>query len=62
MYYDLDVSDWVFEIDETEGRQIANTLMKIYADYEGARSKVQKINSAIERIYAEAIERVRNHI
>jgi polysaccharide pyruvyl transferase WcaK-like protein len=62
MYYDLDVSDWVFEMDETEGRQIADTLMKIYEDYEGARSRVQKINTAIDRIYADAIERVRDQI
>ncbi len=33
MYYDLGFDEWVFEIEETTGKQIADGLMEVYADY-----------------------------
>ncbi len=36
MYYDLGFDDWVFEIDETSGEQIADRLMELYSDYDKA--------------------------
>jgi hypothetical protein len=32
MYYDLGFEDWIFEIEQTEGKQIADQLMKVYND------------------------------
>lgn len=37
MYYDLGYNQWIFEIDTTTGTQIADRLMEIYADYQGAQ-------------------------
>lgn len=38
MYYDLGFDKWVFEIDDTTGKQIADRLMEVYADYDGAQA------------------------
>lgn len=59
MYYDLDLSDWVFEIDETKGEQIADRLLGVYRNYEAAKSRVQKVNGKIAAIYAAAAGQVK---
>ncbi len=59
MYYDLDLSDWTFEIDETEGKQIADTLMKVHKDYEAATQKVKQVNERIHDIYARAVKAIK---
>ncbi|MEZ4772936.1 MAG: polysaccharide pyruvyl transferase family protein [Bacteroidia bacterium] len=56
MYYDLNLSDWVFEIDETEGKQISDTLMAVYNDYDSAKLTVKKVNERIGGIYSNAVE------
>lgn len=33
MYYDLGLADWVFEIDRTEGKEIAGRLLSVHRDY-----------------------------
>lgn len=38
MYYDLNFDKWVFEINETTGKQIANRLMEVYSDYNDAQA------------------------
>jgi hypothetical protein len=37
MWYDLDMRNWVFEIDETDGEQIAARLVEIGRDLPAAR-------------------------
>ncbi len=37
MYYDLGFTQWVFEIDDTSGEQIANRLMEVHANYTAAQ-------------------------
>ena len=59
MYYDLDLSDWTFEIDETEGKQIADTLMKVHKDYDAATQKVKQVNDNIHDIYARAVKAIK---
>ena len=54
MYYDLQLAGWVFEIDETEGKMIAETLMNLHQDYRQASSNVQKENARIREIYAQS--------
>lgn len=56
MYYDLGYDDWVFEIMDTEGKQIADQLMKVYADYTEAQKKIKSSNEQIHSIYASAIK------
>jgi len=51
MYYDLGFDDWVFEIEETEGKQIADTLREVWKNYEGAKAKLKKSRSEVEEIY-----------
>ena len=55
MYYDLGFSDWVFEIDQTNGQQIADKLMQIYSNPEGAQQLIEKnISHATELVDAGA--------
>lgn len=54
MYYDLGAADWVFEIEETEGKMIADRLMHIYSNYENALYKTNAIIDKVSDIYRKA--------
>lgn len=54
MYYDLGMTDRVFEIEDTAGRQIADRLLEIVEDYPAALAKVRAVNTLTEGIYAKA--------
>ena len=54
MYYDLDLSDWVFEIEDTEGAQVADRLMEIEADHAAATAKVTAALAIVDRQYRTA--------
>lgn len=41
MYYDIGLSDWVFEIEKTSHQDIIDELMKVVNEYESARIKVE---------------------
>ncbi|WP_201301009.1 polysaccharide pyruvyl transferase family protein [Sunxiuqinia indica] len=58
MYYDLGYDDWVFEIMETEGKQIADQLMTVHVNYKMAQEQIVKTNERIRKIYADAVELV----
>ncbi|MBC8035534.1 MAG: polysaccharide pyruvyl transferase family protein [Chitinophagaceae bacterium] len=47
MYYDLGFENWVFEIDNTGGGQIADKLMQVYDNYPVA---LQTVDKAIEMV------------
>jgi hypothetical protein len=56
MYYDLALSDWVFEIEECSGDRITARLMEVYRAYDKAREKAaEAIRKAGDR-YALATE------
>ena len=38
MYYDLGFDNWVFEINNTTGKQIADRLMEVYSNYDSAQA------------------------
>ncbi len=57
MYYDLDLADWVFEIEQTGGSQIAGRLQGLIADYSSARKKVEAVRHRTAGIYQEATAR-----
>ena len=38
MYYDLGFDEWVFEINDTTGEQIADCLMNVYSNYDNAQA------------------------
>lgn len=60
MYYDLGFNDWIFEIEETEGKQISDQLMNITNDYAGARQYLNTNMSNVGNIYDDSCEIIRN--
>jgi polysaccharide pyruvyl transferase WcaK-like protein len=56
MYYDLGYDDWVFEIMETEGKDITGELMRVHADYQAAQRKVTKSNQHIKNLYKRGLK------
>lgn len=51
MYYDLELSDWIFEIEETSGVQISERLMDILRSYPESMEKVKRLNHRVKTIY-----------
>jgi len=60
MYYDLGYSDWIFEIEETTGTQIANRLTEMGAHYSDAKKKVITSLQEISDIYKKACVPISN--
>ena len=60
MYYDLGFNDWVFEIMETDGREMAEELMSIHGDYKMAQDKIGSSQKQISGIYKEAVKAIWN--
>lgn len=58
MYYDLGFDGWVFEIEETEGKQIVDALRKVWQNYEEAKSKLRKSRTEVEAIYQRSAEAI----
>jgi hypothetical protein len=58
MYYDLGFSDWVFEIEQTSGKQIADRLRQVWTNYEIACSKLASSMKQVDRIYGERCKEV----
>jgi polysaccharide pyruvyl transferase WcaK-like protein len=47
MYYDLGLSDWTFEIEQTDAKQITERLMDVDARYDAA---LKKVGMAMENV------------
>ena len=60
MYYDLGFKDWVFEIEETTGEQITNTLRSVWSDYEAAKQKVAASMNKVGDIYKKGTAVIEN--
>lgn len=54
MYYDLRLTDYVFEIEKTTGEQIAARLMEVERNYSAAKQKVANANKLVKKQYDEA--------
>lgn len=54
MYYDLGLADWVFEIEESTGDQIAARLMEVTKDYDKAREKAAGAMKIVGKCYRKA--------
>jgi polysaccharide pyruvyl transferase WcaK-like protein len=52
MYYDLGFEDWVFEIEETSGTDIAGALMSVFTDPGAGKQKIDEAYKRIHSIYA----------
>ncbi len=51
MFYDLGFSDWVFEIEESTGKDISDQLREVWTDYPGALRRVDEGMKQVEEIY-----------
>lgn len=58
MYYDLGFDDWVFEIDQTTGKQVTDKLREVWTNYEKAKEKLAGLNEKIEQIYKERCQSI----
>lgn len=56
MYYDIGLSDWVYEIDEIEGEDIADGLMTITADYPAAQAKLAQAMDRVDERFDRAAQ------
>ena len=62
MYYDLNFNDWVFEIEQTTGKQIADRLREVWQNYNGAKNKVATVMKRIDGIYAKGTAFVKKEL
>lgn len=51
MYYDLGFNEWIFEIEQSSGKQISDKLREIRGNYDQAKRKVASVMKKIDRIY-----------
>ena len=58
MYYDLNFSDWIFEIDETSGTQITERLFEVQAAYPEAKKRITDEMNVITEMYKTACEEI----
>ncbi|MBM4044300.1 MAG: hypothetical protein FJ279_04235 [Planctomycetes bacterium] len=49
MWRDIGLSEWIFEMDETPGATIAQTLLAVHADYPAAQAKLGKAMSFVRQ-------------
>jgi polysaccharide pyruvyl transferase WcaK-like protein len=42
MWRDIGLEDWIFEVDDTQGDDVARRLMEVHAGYDAARTKLAK--------------------
>jgi polysaccharide pyruvyl transferase WcaK-like protein len=58
MYYDLGFNEWVFEIEQTEGKQIADRLRDVWKDYGKAEARLQEGMDKVDKIYKERTDQI----
>jgi polysaccharide pyruvyl transferase WcaK-like protein len=61
MFYDLGLDKWVFEIEQSTGKQIADRLMEVFQDYNRAQKYLKTAQKKVDNQYKQTfrlIERV----
>lgn len=56
MWYDIGVSDWVFEIEETQGKDIAAQLMKIHHQPEIAQAYLRQAMNLVRQRHQQTMQ------
>ena len=59
MWYDIGVDDWVFEIEETQGPDIAKQLMKVHHDFKGAQNYREQAMKRVQQQHRQTMEYVK---
>ena len=60
MYYDLGMGDWVFEIEQTDGRQIGARLMDVHQQFDAAQETRSMALAKAARLHAAAMNSLRS--
>jgi polysaccharide pyruvyl transferase WcaK-like protein len=60
MYYDLGLSDWVFEIEQTTGKQISGRLMEVYLNTSIAKEKIRNLKNVVSEYYKKATDVIKD--
>jgi hypothetical protein len=59
MYHDIGVSEWTFEVDETDGAALWSRLQPLHDDPAGARARVKAVMANLERVQRRMVEAAR---
>jgi len=59
MYYDIGLSKWVFEIEDTKGEDVAGRLMNVYNDYQVAIDYLDSAMNFVRERQREAMMKIR---
>lgn len=59
MWYDIGLTDWVFEIDETTGRQIGDRLMQVHGNRDAAQAYLSQAMQGVAARHAATMGDVR---
>ncbi len=62
MYYDLGYDDWTFEIEQINGKQIADRLRYVWNDYPAALAKLKTRMDNVGQIYSDRVKRMKSYI
>ncbi|MEX2567470.1 MAG: polysaccharide pyruvyl transferase family protein [Cyclobacteriaceae bacterium] len=62
MWYDIGLTDWVFEIEETEGKDISNRLMEVYDDYPKALIYLESAMDHVRKLQLESMTNIRKEV
>lgn len=62
MYYDIGLSDWVFEIDETDGDMIYEELRGLIDNYDLAGDKIDGAYEIIDKRYQKSFDLIKESI
>ncbi len=62
MYYDLGLADWTFEIEQTTGKQIADRLMQVQADYPTAERSIVQSLKKVRKQYDTAFAFIKKQV
>jgi len=62
MYYDLGLKDWTFEIEQTTGKQIADQLMQVHADYPTAERNIAQSLKKVRKQYETAFTFIKKQV
>jgi polysaccharide pyruvyl transferase WcaK-like protein len=60
MYYDLDLSDWVFEIEQITGNDISDRLTGIINDPAAATKILKRLNSTTQGLFKKGTKTLKN--
>lgn len=62
MWRDVGLGDWYFELEETPGSQIADTLMDIHQKYDQALTKLEGCRRYVQKIQRESMQQIKRSI